>query len=532
MFGSGSGGFSFGGGNTGSSGLGSAASSTGNNAGGGFNFGSSNNNNNNNNTAPSTGNIGGSGSLFGGSSGSNAGSTGGSTGFSFGNSNAPTTQPSTGGGLFGAKPAAQATNSTSGGLFGSNTNAASNQPSSTTGGGLFGSNNNSNQTGTTTGGGLFGSNNSAPTSTTGGGLFGSNTSTQPANTGGLFGSNNTTNQPTSGGLFGSNTTNTNANTSGGLFGNTQNNSQPQLQQPTAASTQTGQPSFAWSQPSSSQQNNNLQQQQQPLSFASNVSQDPRINSNDSVTIQEQLSKIKNSWDPTSQQTALKTFFYNTVPENQSALYTKPANENEEWDKAYNNKPSNNSIPVRAVGFGDLQKRSQTQINHVAQARVILQQISEKNKMLSDKHDLDTASRIIAAKGRHSRISKRILRFASTLAVLKSKGYQLSPNEEKLIQTFQKLLNESQDPSGLGKSNELWARLAVLKEKAKSLSDQLDNTLGIQKLDNNNVDDINDSEQKQTQILKIAQVLQQQQNGIKYLSEIIEDDEKIVQKVLK
>lgn len=518
MFGSGSGGFSFGGGNTGSSGFGSGSSSTGN-TGGGFSFGSNNNNNSN------TASTGASGSLFGGNTGSNTASTGGSSGFSFGNTNnaSSAAQPSTGGGLFGAKPAAPSTTG-GGGLFGSNTNATSTPAAPTTGGGLFGSNNSNAQTGSTTGGGLFGSNNNTTTST------------QPSTGGGLFGSSNTSAQPTSGGLFGSNTntnTNTNNTSSGGLFGNTQNNQQQQQQQqqPATTSSQLSQPSFAWSQPSSSQQNNTLQQQQ-PLSFASNTSQDPRVNSNYAITIQEQLSKVKNSWDPTSQQTALKTFFYNTVPENQSALYTKPANENEEWDKAYAKKPSNNSIPVRAVGFGDLQKRSQTQINHVAQARVILQQISEKNKMLSDKHDLDTASRIIAAKAKHSRISKRILRLVSTLAVLKSKGYQLSPNEEKLIQTFQELLNKSQDPSGLGKSNELWARLAVLKEKAKSLSDQLDNTLGIQNLDNNNVDDINDSEQKQSQILKIAQVLQQQQNGIKYLAEIIENDEKTVQNFLK
>lgn len=520
MFGSGSGGFSFGGSSSGGSGLGGGSSSTGN-TGGGFSFGSSNNNN------TSTGNAGSSASPFGGSA-STAAPASTSGGFSFGgaNNNTASTQPSTGGGLFGAKSAA-----TSGGLFGSNSNTATTQPASTTSGGLFGS---KPAAPSTTVGGLFGSNNTTSTQpTTGGGLFGSsNTQTQPNTGGGLFGNTNQSQPSTGGGLFGSSNTSSNANTntSGGLFANTQSNTaQPAS---TTTTTQSSQPSFAWSQPSSSQQNSNLQQQQQPLSFASNTSQDPNANSNYSVTIQEQLAKVKNSWDPTSQQTTLKTFFYNTVPENQSALYTKPANENEEWDKAYANKPSNNSIPVRAVGFGDLQKRSQTQINHVAQARVILQQISEKNKMLSDKHDLDTASRIIAAKARHSRISKRILRLVSTLAVLKSKGYQLSPNEEKLIQTFQELLEKSQDPSGLGKSNELWARLAVLKEKAKSLSDQLDNTLGIQKLDNNNVDDINDSEQKQEQILKIAQVLQQQQNGIKYLSEIIEGDEKTIQKFLK
>lgn len=247
-------------------------------------------------------------------------------------------------------------------------------------------------------------------------------------------------------------------------------------------------------------------------------------------MQEQLTKVKNSWDPTSQQTPLKTYFYNKVSENQSALYAKPLNEDDDWIKAYEKRPSSEYIPVRAVGFEDLQKRSQTQVNHVAQARVILQQISEKYKMLSDKHELDTASRIVASKARHTRISRRVLRLVSTLAVLKSKGYQLSPVEEKLIQNFQGLLDKSQDPSGLGKTNELWARLAILKEKAKGLSEQMDNSLGIKRAEPS--EELDDGEKTQRQVLQIAMVLQQQQTGLNYLSEVIQQDKAVLDKLRK
>lgn len=240
--------------------------------------------------------------------------------------------------------------------------------------------------------------------------------------------------------------------------------------------------------------------------------------------------MKSSWDPTSQQTVLKTYFYNKVPETQAALYSKPINEDEQWDKAFESRPSNNLIPVRAVGFEDLQKRSQTQVNHVAQARVVLQQISDKYKMLSDKHELDTASRIVAAKAKHTRISRRILKLVSTLAVLKSRGYQLSPSEEKLIQNFQELLDKSQDPSGLGKTNELWARLAILKEKAKSLSDQMDKSLGLNS--HEQADDLTDIDSKQRQVLMIAQSLEEQQKGLKYLSEIIKEDQATLETLSK
>lgn len=231
---------------------------------------------------------------------------------------------------------------------------------------------------------------------------------------------------------------------------------------------------------------------------------------------------------------LRTYFYNKVPANQSALYTKPANEGEEWDKAYELKPSADSVPVKAVGFQDLQKRSQTQVNHVAQSRVLLQQINEKYKNLSDKHNLDTSSRIISIKSRNETISKRILKLVSILAILKSKGYQLSPSEEKLIQTLKELLNRSNDPSGLGKSNELWARLSILKEKAISWNDQLDNSLGLSNVKNENSENSEELEQneiKRDQILKISKILQQQQNGIKYLDELLKEDDEILQKIL-
>lgn len=467
--------------------------------------------------------------------------TTGASGFSFGGNSAGSTTTTTNptGGLFGNSAAAKPATGFS---FGSNTGASATPAATTTGGGLFGNNSAANSsTSTSTTGGLFGNKPAAST----GGLFGS----KPAatnSTGGLFGNNNastaTTGTGTTGGLFGNSAASAPTATTGGLFGNTAQ-SQPQAQaqqtqqqQPQQQLVTTSQPSFAWSQNSMTA---SQQQQTQPLSFSSNNSSNrinTAANSAYSQNIQEQLVKIKSSWDPNSQTTPLKTYFYNTVPENQAALYTKPENETEEWDKAYANRPNSTSIPVKAVGFEDLQKRSQIQINHVAQARVILQQISEKNKILSDKHDLDTASRIVAAKARHARISKGLLKLASTLSVLKSKGYQLSPQEEKLIENFQELLTKSQDPSGLGKSNELWARLAVLKEKAKSLSEQLDNTLGLKSTesanDSNGSNNEESNDQTQEQIYKIAKILSQQQKGIKYLDEIVAEDEKIIEKHLK
>ncbi|KAJ2575911.1 hypothetical protein GGH19_002619 [Coemansia sp. RSA 1807] len=129
-----------------------------------------------------------------------------------------------GGSLFGAKPAA----STSGGLFGSAGTGTAAAPAST-GGGLFGSSGTGAAAGT---GGLFGSTNTGTAAapgagTAGGGLFG-NTSTNTG--GGLFGAQPAANTAPSGGLFGS----SGAGTSGGFgfgFGG-QGATQPAAQQQT------------------------------------------------------------------------------------------------------------------------------------------------------------------------------------------------------------------------------------------------------------------------------------------------------------
>lgn len=168
------------------------------NTGGGFSFGQ---NNANSNTTGTTGNTGG-GFGFGQNNNNtntntNTNTAAGSGGFSFGQNNnaAASNTGATGGGLFGAKPAA------SGGLFGQNNAATTNtNTAGTTGGGFGFGQNNANTTAAAPSGGLFGAKPAAPS-------------------GGLFGNNNTTNNTTaapSGGLFGGN--NAASNTGGGLFG--------------------------------------------------------------------------------------------------------------------------------------------------------------------------------------------------------------------------------------------------------------------------------------------------------------------------
>lgn len=530
-------GFSFGALNTGASNTGGAAGNK-----PGFSFGGSNTN---------TGNSGG---LFGSNNNASSNASGGlfgaksTAGGLFGNSNSATTNTgatATAGGLFGG---GSANNNTSGGLFGNN-NSSNNNAS----GGLFGSNNNNNNNNNnSSGGGLFGNSNNNNTSS--GGLFGSNNASNNAasTSGGLFGNSNTNNNSSSGGLFGnnannsaSNNSNTNSgglfgnnannNTSGGLFGNNNannnnNNTSGGLFGNNNASSLAGltatnnQPSFAWTQ---NTQNKTFQSSHptiNALQLQHQLQLQQKDLNNHSNTIIEQLVKIANSWDPAS--TSLTTYFYNKVPENEVLGYSKPDNvSQEEWNKAVSERPDSNFVPVKATGFDDLKKRSIAQTNHIAQSRLILKEIETKCKTLSEKHELDSKTRINSCLQKYEALSKKLLMLGCKLSVLKSRGFPLNSQEEALAGNFDMLLKSVNDPDKLGRSGELWSRLTILKERSELLNGQVNNKLYI------NNGEAEDDVENDAQIDKMVKVLQQEQVGIQYLAEVLEKDKVLMDKLL-
>ncbi|CCE63047.1 hypothetical protein TPHA_0D04140 [Tetrapisispora phaffii CBS 4417] len=422
------------------------------------------------------------------------GNTGTTAGFSFGqNSNTANTSAAAPGGLFSKPAAPQQTGS----LFGG-TPSQQAQPATS---GLFGNTNP-----TTTTGGLFGNATTAPAS---GGLFGKSTGTQSAGNG-LFG--NTIAQP----------------------------AQQQQQQPSLFGSNTlksTQPSFAWTEQSqNNQQLSQPQQTQQQIQQQQILQQQQQMfqNSNYPHQIQEQLIKCKELWDPSNNKSKLKSFVYNKVDETEAILYSKPNTiPQEEWDAAIEKKPSKDMIPIEILGYDGLNQRNQLQRENVAQARVIFNQLLEKSTQLQQKHELSTSSRILKAQARNSEIEKRILKLGSQLAILKSRGLPLNAHEEKMWDQFETLLKRSENPAGLGKTNELWARLAVLKEKAKTISEQLDNTLVVideNGAKQNNRDHVSE-EHVENKIDKIAEILSNQQRGITYLNNVLVKDHATLDKLI-
>ncbi|SCU80092.1 LADA_0B05006g1_1 [Lachancea dasiensis] len=522
--------------------------------------------------------------------------------FNFGNSGANANSTTNSGSLFGNKPPSSSSTfsnslnsgagqgQATGGLFGQGNNQQQNQTSN----GLFGQSN----TASNGSGGVFGS------KPTGGLSFGqsSNQAQQPASqkpsqSGSLFGNSgqqmpSSSQQPAgssgTGGLFGNSGQQQTNNTPGGLFGNkpavgtsgglfgtgsqpqTQQNpttgslfgTQPQQQQQQQQQQQGGslfgsarainstQPSFGWSQPGANQQTNQqpnqsqfqLQQQQQQQQIQQQQQQmQLQQQSNYPQQIQEQITKCKESWNPQSSRSKLRTFFHNKVNETEAMLYNKPPEvSQEEWDEALLQKPSPNVIPVQAFGFDDLNQRNILQRENVAQARMILSQTLEKLTQLSQKHDLETASRILKAQSRNVKIQQRIIKLGSSLAILKSKGLPLSVGEENMWSKYEKLLKRSNDPAGLGKNNELWARLSVLKERSKTISDQLDSTLVVISENSGSDKNLKNSgkhsdrridEEAENRVNKIAEILSNQQRGLCYLQDVLDKDEELINKYI-
>ncbi|VEU21223.1 DEKNAAC102200 [Brettanomyces naardenensis] len=492
--------------------FGSANNNTTAGTNGGFSFGG---NNNNNNATASVGNFG-----FGNNSNNNAANNvnSGNTGFKFGGTANSNSNQTTNFG-FGTGNSNNAGSSASGLGVGMNKSLAPSIGRSFSLGNAGGANN-----ATTTGGGFsFGNKPAAPvtgTSGTTGSLFGA----KPATTGFSLGaSNNTTSlfgsKPISGGLFGQNQ----------LQNQQQQQQQQQLQQQvpqnTSFTTTSSQPTFSWSNTQTNQQFS--QQPQQQLQTQTTQLQ-PRPGSTTNgytPTISDQLDKIKNSWDANSPQCIMKTHFYNKAPQ-EFNNYQRPLEESpEEWERAMKERPKNyNSIPIKVKGFEDLLKRSNLQIEYIKQSRVILNQINDNLVKLGDKHDLDSTSILLKCKLKQKQLDIKLLKIAINLSILKYKGYPLTNDEERLVMKFKELLDQIDDPIGLNRANELWARLSNLKQRLGNLD------VGERKVERQEgKDEKSVTGKNETVIAKLAKVLSKEQQGIQYLYEMIEGDKEALEK---
>lgn len=221
---------------------------------------------------------------------------------------------------------------------------------------------------------------------------------------------------------------------------------------------------------------------------------------------------------------------------------RPNNESpDDWDSAMAERPSPQHYPFKVTSFSDVAQRVETQLDHVAKSRILLSNINEKQTQLSSKHDLDNTTRILKAKARHNKLSRRLLRLATVLAILKLKGYPLLPEEEEISKQFQILNGRLSDPNGpVGKLSDLYARLAILKGRSEELSLQLESSIGNMYGGYNDIMNGNDSSSlggtESTNhvdhiVNQLTKLLYKQQVGLSYLNDLVQKDLETVDKKL-
>ena len=352
-------------------------------------------------------------------------------------------------GLFGGKT--PGSGGTSGGLFGSQppSNGGLSQPQPQQGG-LFGS---QSQQGSSTIGSQpqqgAGSLGSQPQQ--GAGSLGS----QPQQ-GGLFGS-----QPQQGGLFGSQPQ------QGGLFG-----SQPQQ------GSLFGQTAKPGAQPTSAPQ-------------ATSAVQDKKFG----APLHTQLERIASSWDTSNLSTCqFQYYLYNRAPDAQSltqlcvrrpdavgpmhdALWNKALQENPEPDRLY---------PVLAVGFGDLQIRSNAQVTEAARQTNKAAELTKKLAELRQKHDLANVVRAQSAMMMQTRIRQRLLSLTKDAGVMipALRGQSLTASEDAVKAALENCdaqlngalphyaSNTTPEHARLrAQLNELWAQLSIVRAKREAAQAQ-------------------------------------------------------------
>lgn len=236
----------------------------------------------------------------------------------------------------------------------------------------------------------------------------------------------------------------------------------------------------------------------------------------------QISRIQSAWDRSSPACEFQYYFYNRVPREEAALYVKPPNEDQKrWDEAIAKRPDDSLVPVLAVGFEDVARRMASQKQQVFAYRTRMHEIANKLSELASKNDLSTVTKVHEAQIKHLDITKRILKLAIRLQIIRMRGYALTPDEELLRVRVDRLAAQLKDPSTFGRMHELWARMVYVREQIKKLEHEgvsLDSDLTISQLDQ--------------QLGAVLKALQDQHKTISYVTKLLLDDEKVLENIKK
>lgn len=193
-----------------------------------------------------------------------------------------------------------------------------------------------------------------------------------------------------------------------------------------------------------------------------------------ASIQDQLSRLKNAWDPTHSDCMFQAYFYNRVDPGTASLYTKPDHHKQAaWDDAVAKRPDNSVVPVLGVGFSDLQTRVNGQQQQIFAYRTRIHEVADKLKELGDRHLLHAAPKVDVARRRHIELSQRALELAARVQVLRCRGYALRPEEEQLRTKLAELQKRLRNPETFGRVDEIWAKMTLIRAKQRTVEQDIE-----------------------------------------------------------
>lgn len=190
-------------------------------------------------------------------------------------------------------------------------------------------------------------------------------------------------------------------------------------------------------------------------------------------VPEQIELLAKKWIPTDPDCAFQAYLYNQVaPDTAQFYHPAPGEDERKWEEALQKKPDANSIPINIRGFEQLGQRMKMQDLALSALRTRMHEINNSLNALREKHELQLSVRAQKARERHIALSRRILRLAGTVQVLRNRGYALDGVEEVLKKELENIASKAFSPVLAGRQEEVWARLVVLRERANMMQEEL------------------------------------------------------------
>ena len=192
------------------------------------------------------------------------------------------------------------------------------------------------------------------------------------------------------------------------------------------------------------------------------------------SVPEQLQILAEKWSSSSPNCAFQHYFYSHVGENRAPYYRpSPGEDESKWEEALAKKPGPGYIPVLGVGYEAMGTRLSKQVEYLAACNVRLHQINDALTNLLHKHDLVISVHTMEARRKHQALSQRCLALATKVQVLRNRGYAMSGDEEDLKKKLLVLEKRVFDPALSGRSEEIWARMVGIRERARTLQEEME-----------------------------------------------------------